>query len=297
MNKATKEEKEVLEKYLLQFLNIEKQFPLLPGIKDQGTIAALMGIDVAELTDLRTHFDENARQAAVELLEDEEVSYWLDQLPFLGNETIVALGDSMTDDRQGWFSILCNVLDIAVPDADFKFINSGISYNTTTDALKRLNRDVLAHNPDWVFIALGTFDMQRLDVAPHRTLTSLADYWENIKTMETVLMEKVDNPLVWITPPPVISDMMDEMPLFNFKLYEKDLHQVREILFGKQGYIIDPKGTRMGDEQPEAWNYLSDGLHPSLSGHVNTVKEVLRHITQTKAPEGGRSMEPPEDFD
>lgn len=295
MNKASKEEKEVLEKYLLQFLNLEKRFPLLPGIENKQAVAALMGIGEAELTKLRGRFDKNARQAAVELLEDEEVNNWLDDLPFEGNETIVALGDSITDDRQGWFSIFCSVLDIAISDAGFNFVNSGVSYNTTTDALTRLNRDVLDHKPDWVFIALGTFDMQRLKIAPDRTLISLADYWENTKTMEAVLNETVANPLVWITPPPVITEMLKDIRLFNFDLFEKDIKQIREILIGKTGFIVDPKGTRMGEGEPEAWNYLSDGLHPSLSGHVNTVKEVLRHLTQTKAPEEGTSFESPED--
>jgi hypothetical protein len=65
---------------------------------------------------------------------------------------------------------------------------------------------------------------------------------------------------------------------------------VREILTGKKGYIVDPLGSRMGEEEPEAWNYLSDGLHPSISGHTNTVKEVLRHLTQTEDPEEGAQL-------
>ncbi len=292
--KATEEEKEVLEKYLLQFLNLEKRFPLLPGRDNTEALANLTGLDEDEFIKLRNRYDENAKQAAIELLEDEEVNNWLDELPFEGDETIVALGDSITDDRQGWFSIFSNVLDIATPKADFTYVNSGVSYNTTADALKRLNRDVLAHNPDWVIIALGTFDMQRLNVAPGRTLISLADYWENTKTIETAVKEEVKNPLVWITPPPVITEMLEDIRLFNFDLFEKDLKQIREILAGKQGYIVDPLGTRMGEERPEAWNYLSDGLHPSLSGHVNTVKELLRHLTQTKEPEEGSSFELPD---
>ncbi len=296
-DKASQEEKEVLEKYLLQFLNIEKRFPLIPGIEDTAALAALMGLDEEEFLKLRERFDKNARQAATELLEDEEVNQWLDDLPFSGDETIVALGDSITDDLQGWFSILQYALEITVPAADFTFVNGGISYDTSTDALKRLNRDVLSYEPDWVIVALGTFDMQRLRVAPDRPLVSLATFWENMNTIEEAVAEITSNPLIWLTPPPVITEMLQQIRLFNFDLYEKDLKKVREVLTGKTGYIVDPLGNRMGEEEPEAWNYLSDGLHPSLSGHVNTVKEIFRHLTQTRDPEEGTQFDAPEDLE
>jgi len=177
-NKASKEEKEVLEKYLLQFLNLEKRFPLLPGINNTEAVAHLMGLEEEELLKLRNRFEQNAKEAAQELLKEDEVLEWLEDLPFEEGDTIVALGDSMTDDLQGWFNIFKQVLEIALPDTDFTLINSGVSYDTTSDALKRLNRDVLAHEPDWVIVALGTFDAQKLHVEPTRPLVSLADYWE-----------------------------------------------------------------------------------------------------------------------
>lgn len=295
--KASKEEKEVLEKYLLQFLNLEKRFPLLPGIENTEAMAHLMGLEKDEFVKLRDRFKTNAKEAAVELLKDEEVEDWLGDLPFDKEDTIVALGDSITDDLQGWFSIFQHVLEITVAEADFTFVNAGVSYNTSTDALKRLNRDVLAHEPDWVIVALGTFDAQKLHVEPTRPLVSLADYWENTKTIEEAVKEVTDNPLIWITPPPVITEMLQKIRLFDFDIFEEDLQNIREILTGKQGYIVDPLGKRMSeDDEVEAWNYLSDGLHPSLSGHVNSVKELLRHLTQTKEVEGV-TLEKPEDFD
>lgn len=295
--KASKEEKEVLEKYLLQFLNLEKRFPLLPGIENTEAMAHLMGLEKDEFVKLRDRFKTNAKEAAVELLKDEEVEDWLGDLPFDKEDTIVALGDSITDDLQGWFSIFQHVLEITVAGADFTFVNAGVSYNTSTDALKRLNRDVLAHEPDWVIVALGTFDAQKLHVEPTRPLVSLADYWENTKTIEEAVKEITDNPLIWITPPPVITEMLQKIRLFDFDIFEEDLQNIREILTGKQGYIVDPLGKRMSeDDEVEAWNYLSDGLHPSLSGHVNSVKELLRHLTQTKEVEGV-TLEKPEDFD
>lgn len=296
-NKATKDEKEVLEKYLLQFLNLEKRYPLLPGIENTEAMAHLMGLEEEELLKLRDRFKTNAREAAVELLKEDEVTDWIDDLPFQKDDTIVALGDSITDDLQGWFSIFQHVLEITVPEADFTFVNAGVSYDTSTDALQRLNRDVLTHEPDWVIVALGTFDAQKLHVEPTRPLVSLADYWENTKTIEEVVKEVTDNPLIWITPPPVITEMQQKIRLFDFDIFDEDLQNIREILSGKKGYIVDPIGKRMSeDDEVEAWNYLSDGLHPSLSGHVNTVRELLRHLARSKKVEGA-SLEKPEDFD
>jgi len=295
-HKASKEEKEVLESYLLQFLNLEKRYPLLPGIRNTEAMAGLLGIEEDTLKQVRTKFDQNAKDAALELLEEEEVTGWIDKLPFEKNDTIVALGDSLTDDLQGWFSILGYALEIAVPEADFTFVNSGISYDTSTDALKRLNRDVVAHEPDWVIVALGTFDAQRMNLSPDRTLVPLAEYWENTNAIEDVVGEITDNPVVWISPTPVLPKMLEEFRLFEFTIREEDLANIREVLSGKTGYIVDPRGTRMGDDEPEAWNYLTDGLHHSLSGHTNTVRELLKTLAESKEVEGS-SFEPPEDYD
>lgn len=84
-----------------------------------------------------------------------------------------------------------------------------------------------------------------------------------------------DHPVIWISPPPVIPALLEEMELFDFQIIEKDLFRVREVIAAKGGVIVDPAGRRMG-HPPEAWYYLGDGIHPSLSGHTNTVRELIR---------------------
>ncbi|MEX1063510.1 MAG: GDSL-type esterase/lipase family protein [Balneolaceae bacterium] len=275
--KANKDEKEALEKYLLQFLNLEKRFPLLPGINNEEAVAGLMGMDKSELLRLRSVFYTNAKEAGLELLKEEEVTGWMDSLPFGPDDTIIGLGDSMTDDLQGWFSIFSGMLTHTQPDAGFTLINSGVSYNTSSEALRRLHRDVLSQEPDWVIVSLGTFDALRLDVAPGRTLIPLSETWENLNTISSAVQQVTDNPVVWITPPPVIPGLLDAMDLFDFDINEEDLFQVREVIVGKTGYIVDPAGRRMGKPQ-EAWYYLSDGINPSLSGHTNTVRELVKTL-------------------
>ena len=108
----------------------------------------------------------------------------MDQLPFEKDDTIVAFGDSSTDDLQGWFEIFKHLLEITVEGADYKFVNAGLSYNTTSEALRRMNRDVLSHEPDWVIVNLGTFDAIRPSFFHNRTLIPLSETWENLSTIE-----------------------------------------------------------------------------------------------------------------
>lgn len=280
--KATEEEKGVLEQFMLPFYHISKRIPLLPGKNNTESEAGLFGITKDELVQYRENFNENAHQAALEILKDDDIVDCLDKIPMDGEETIVAFGDSNTEDAQGWFSILKHVLEISTDKANFNFINAGVSYNTTAEALRRIDRDVVLHEPDWVIIALGTFDAQRLNIAPERTLLPLSETWENIETIQSVLEDRVDNPLIWITPAPVISDMLEENLLYDFTIREEDLAQVQDLVSGKQGAIIDSRAKRMGENAPEAWNYLPDGLHHSLSGHIETTKAIIKKLAQPR---------------
>lgn len=73
--------------------------------------------------------------------------------------TIIAFGDSLTSghgagENQGWPEQLSRRLGITI-------INRGISGNTTADALARLDRDVLRHDPRMVLVCLGANDYFR----------------------------------------------------------------------------------------------------------------------------------------
>ncbi|MCP9290878.1 SGNH/GDSL hydrolase family protein [Gracilimonas sediminicola] len=280
--KATDEEKGILEQFMLPFYHITKRIPLFPGKNDAKSEAGLFGITEEELKEYRENYDENARQAALEILKEDEIVDCLDKLPMDGEETIVAFGDSNTEDAQGWFTILKHVLEISVEKANFNFINAGVSYNTTAEALRRVDRDVVVHEPDWVIVALGTFDAQRLNIAPDRTLLPLSETWENIETIQSVLESRVENPLIWITPAPVIDEMLEENLLYDFTIKPEDLGPVQDLVSGKQGAIVDASAKRMGEGEPNAWNYLPDGLHHSLSGHMETTKAIIKKLAEPK---------------
>lgn len=278
MNKA---EKEAITSYLIPFLNLEKHFPLLPEAKKPASQAALMGIAENELNDRRNELLEMVRQTAMDLLQEDEVTDCLPKLPFKPDDTLLVFGDSTADDLQGWFSILSRVLDIGTENAEFTFVNCGLSYQTTTEALRRIQRDLLDRKPDWVFISLGLFDALRMKALPDRTLVPLSETWENLNAIESVVRSLTHHPPVWLVPHPVLPELQKESDFFDFIIDPKDLSQIQQLIAGKTGYIIDPMAKRFGTP-PEQWYYLSDGIHASISGQRSTAKEVLLSLAGVK---------------
>lgn len=276
MNKKSKElEVAAIKNYLLPYLNLDKQYPLLLGAHNIVGQAAFIGIDEQELSTSRQLFLKTVKTAALDLLKEQEIIDGLENIPFGKDDKLMVVGDSHTDDLQGWFEIFRHILEIGVDDANFKILNRAVYGSTSLDALRRIDRDLAINKPDWVFVALGSHDAQRLHGTGDRTLLSIADFYENISTIESMVSEISNNPIIWITPPAPITELMEDMPLFNGTLLESDLSQYRQVISGKSGIIVDPFGKRMGTP-PEAWNYLPDGFHPSLAGHVETVRWLFR---------------------
>ncbi|AXJ00327.1 Lysophospholipase L1 [Cyclonatronum proteinivorum] len=284
MAEPTKKEQEVqvIKDYLLPYLNLEKEYPLLPGAQSIEGVAAFIGLTAKELADLRAGCDEQAELAAQELLKDDAFSELTTRLPFKKGDLIVGLGDAATSDLQGWFEILRHVLEISRPELELRFLNAAVRGDSSYDVLRRLNRAVVDPKASWVFVCLGASDAMRLGAMPERTLVSLTDFWENLNTIGQVVEDVSGNPAVWVTPTPVLTAEMEKFALFEGIIDNADLSQFREVFAGRKGFVVDPQGRRFGNP-PDVWNYLADGLHPSVAGHALTVKSIFKTLHDRKS--------------
>ena len=108
-------------------------------------------------------------------------------------ETIVCFGDSLTfgtgaGSDQSYPSRLSSLIGRDV-------INSGIPGDKTADGLKRLDRDVLAHNPRIVLITLRGNDLMH-DVPREEAFKNLEEIVEKIhRTGALVVVGGIDVPL------------------------------------------------------------------------------------------------------
>jgi acyl-CoA thioesterase-1 len=74
-------------------------------------------------------------------------------------QTLVCLGDSITQNDMGYCAMLATLIAASYPERGIRVVNAGIGGHKAPDMLARLERDVLAHRPDWVTVNVGINDV------------------------------------------------------------------------------------------------------------------------------------------
>lgn len=187
--------------------------------------------------------------------------------------TIVCLGDSVTGvyyhtgGRRAYPEMLEVAIRQAVPKANMKVINAGISGHSTTEGLARLDRDVLMHKPDLVTISFGLNDMGRM---------SEEQYLTNLETLVTRCRE-AKAAVVLCTPNSVITTA--GRPIEKLKRYCDVIHGLAKSL---QLPVCDQFAAGESLRAKDAWAFrctLSDEIHPNMDGHKRMAEELCRTIT------------------
>ncbi len=154
-------------------------------------------------------------------------------------ETIVCFGDSLTfgtgaGPDESYPSKLALLIGSEV-------INSGVPGNTTADALERLGRDVLGHNPRIVLITLGGNDLMR-DVPRDEAFANLEAIVSRIhKQGALVVVGGIDVPL-----------------------FDRGFDDAYEDLQQSTGCLLIPNVLK---DLIGKHNLMSDRIHPNSEGY------------------------------
>jgi len=194
---------------------------------------------------------------------------------------IVAFGDSITkgfrDDgslveEQTFRHLLQKALD-EESDLEWKVINAGVGGNTTDDALKRIDADVLDHNPDYVTIMFGVNDASLLSFPDfrerHEPRVPLDRFERNLETIIEKI-GKVGALQILMTPCPMGKKhpYRDSPPYrgrdMNFMLRDY-AEAVRKIAREVGLPLLDVWEKFMEGGDPD--KLLLDGVHPNADGH------------------------------
>jgi acyl-CoA thioesterase I len=216
----------------------------LPGTLTDDVAARLYGTDPATLRSLTAHLEAEARAAAATV----------GATPFAPGSTVIALGDSITDDLGSWAEILRH----ACPEVTI--INAGISGDTTTGAISRLARLPRA---TWALVLLGTNDARRHGDAP--PLVSHAETRRNLRIIDTELRRRCRH-VRWLTPPPILAPV-DAEP--NLSWQPADVATKAALV-----RAIDPAAIDLWPGFTAA-HLCPDGLHPSPAGQRFIAERVI----------------------
>lgn len=215
---------------------------------------------------------------------------------------IIMFGDSTTAARGGVKQVYAVRVDQALQSigSSLSVYNAGIGGNTTREALKRFERDVLRHKPRVIVMQFGIND-SAVDVWKKPPVTEprvpLTEYLANMRTLITTAQKQkakvivmTTNPLRW-TPrikdlygkPPYNADAEDGFDALHLAAYNDALRKLATEL---NVPLVDvraayPEFAATHTTTIDAM--LLDGMHPGDLGHqlasellVPAIRNVLR---------------------
>jgi acyl-CoA thioesterase I len=265
---------------LVQFTHLEKLYGYLPGM-DEETVAALFGLDLAAYREIKERFDANARGAARELLEDPPFAGRVDRLPFGAGETVIGVGDSLTDDLQSWLEIVRHLLEERRPQDGIRVVNMGLSAHTTAMVLRRFVPNVVAQEPDWIVCLLGGNDVTRIGPEPDKPQVSLEETAKNLEAMRRVARTQTEARWVWITPPTFDEERAAAYPPFQLgqsRWRNGDVVAIAEFVREQEEPVVDIQAVF--GTPADSGLQGPDGVHPSLVGQ----KAISRAFVERLAP-------------
>ena len=182
---------------------------------------------------------------------------------------IVCFGDSIT--KRGYNEILGKELDVDT-------VMSGVAGHSTSQAMRRIKKDVLDHKPDIVVIFFGTNDL-RVD-AP-RVYTNLEKYKKNLSSMIKQSRKIGAKPIICTLPPINIETY--------FTRHEKDLYEaeggLKKMIEDYRQAAIDtakkhntPIVDLNTDLQKTPQWMSKDGVHPSREGTRIIAKLIIAKV-------------------
>jgi acyl-CoA thioesterase-1 len=273
----------------IQYTHLDKLYGHLPGMA--GALPAIFGLRPEGYAEVTASFDANARSAARRLLADDRFAQRVDALPFDAGQSVLAVGDSITDDLQSWAEILRHLLDLRRPGHGVRVVNGGLSAHTTAMVLRRWPA-TLAQRPDWIVCVLGGNDVTRVGPEPTKPQVSLAESIANLVELRRIATALTTASWVWMTPVPVREDRVAAFPAFQYgqsTWRNADIATLADAIRGFDEPVVDLVAAF--GVPPNADLQGPDGVHPSLAGQSAIVTALVELLTSSPAPDTANSAD------
>lgn len=204
-------------------------------------------------------------------------------LIFKAHQTIEFIGDSITDCGRrepphqplgdGYVRVIHNLLQGGYPELDLKVVNKGISGDRVPDLQARWQEDVVAINPDWLFIYIGINDVWRFFEFERSEAVPLVDFERTYRQILTETVSKTQSNLRLISPYLAEKDAEDP---FRKKLgdYQEVVDELGEAFDLPVIHLQPALDWAMLSQPADYWT--ADRVHPTEAGHTLIALTILR---------------------
>ncbi len=261
-----------------------QRFPVTDGLHDD-LLAQMLACSAQTVHDIIDSFAGEARDVAAQMLADPRYRHAIQALPFGAEDRIVAIGDSITADRLGWFELLSSSMALTgTPSGNM--INLGVSGNTTADVLERF--DLLeAARPSHVVIMVGTNDARSHGRTVAYRMVTAPETERNMRALIDLTVHGLRAAVTVIIPPAVDQRRIDTFfagaPLrWNATDVAEVARAIRKVApSGLDLYAVTSDG---GGDMLEA-----DGVHLTPAGQKLILTRIVNHLAGRPAADGRRA--------
>ena len=201
---------------------------------------------------------------------------------------ILFQGDSITDagrDKRNYYNMgngypkyAVENIKKAYPDAQFEFINLGISGNRTDQLFDRLYPDAISLEPDIISILIGVNDVWHRH-GNEKIMTTDEQMELNYRTILKELKAKTNAKIMILVP--FVLDYDDE----TRRAIRADLPSVQKIVyklaqeFADVCIPLDKLFAEALPSQPQPLYYSGDGVHPNANGSAFIGEHYAKYVS------------------
>lgn len=189
-------------------------------------------------------------------------------------QTLVCLGDSITQADPGYVSLLSAMIAAKYPERGIQVINSGIGGHKAPDMLTRLDRDVLAFQPHWVSVNVGINDVWHgEDGVP------LALYESTVDKIVQRLQDDSQAEVLLVTPT-VIGEEVNAPANTLLADYVAAMERIAERRKTRLAPAHDDflRTLKAGQAASPAYRLTTDGVHLNPVGNARLALTILQTL-------------------
>ncbi len=204
-----------------------------------------------------------------------------DSFQILAGQTLVCFGDSITQNSVGYCPMIAALIAANYPHRGIRVVNAGIGGNKIHDLLGRVDRDVLAHKPDWVTVSIGINDVWHGLANGGKGGVPLGEYRAGLETLLDRLA--AGGARVVLLPPTVIDEdpqSAGNVALRGFRAAVREVGAARGLLIAPTDRDLDTAlgaNLTLSDVAPGK-TLTSDGVHLRGPGDAVLAVAVLKTL-------------------